>query len=230
VVDKDRATPVHGGLGLKEESTLLFMLKAFLAERDGSAPDFLSPAHRIDMNTLGPVVFAKNRNSLLALIKAFSSGGILKTYRALVEGILSGPLFVQADVRKGGHKKALVSNLLVVKEHFPEHNEWYGSKDKSSTTISATLIYPEKLYDDITLCRVELWSGRYHQIRAICEAIGHPVCGDTKYNHDPRNHYHRKTSNRYPDGQMLLCSAIEIPALGLSVKSRFELKPADPAL
>ena len=116
-----------------------------------------------------------------------------------------------------------MKNLVSWKENIPSRKEWLAGKDRDSRTISATLIRPVGNHSDTTTCEVETWSGRYHQIRAICEAIGHPVCGDTKYNHDPRHHNHRRTNPMYSLGQMLICKKLEIPALGISVESGFEI-------
>ncbi len=225
VADKDRNVPVHGGKGIDIQKTLLFQIKRLLTQRTGEAPEFITPAHRLDQNTQGPVFFAKNGNAAKILNREFSSGGVLKTYFALLEGLMDSTVFVQADIIKDSHKKAVVKNKIMMKENFPVREEWLLKKDKNSLTESATVIFPIKTQNDTTLCKVETWTGRYHQIRAVCEAIGHPVCGDTKYNHYPRDHFHRRINEKFPDGQMLICKRIEIPNLGITVISGFDLAP-----
>ena len=222
VADKDKNITVHGGEGIEERKTLLFKIKEYLTIKNGKPPEFIAPSHRIDCNTQGAVFFAKNGDSNSVLKRAFTSGEVLKTYLALLEGKLESTIFVQADIMKS-HKKAIVKNMSVLTENFPSREEWFSKKDKNSQTISSTLIFPFKISEDTTLCRVEIWTGRYHQIRAVCEAIGHQVCGDAKYNHDPRDHYHRKTDKKYTEGQMLICKRIDIPALGIAVTSGFDL-------
>ncbi len=223
VVDKDKDIPVHGGDEIDEKKTLIFQMKEYLSIKEGKIPEFIHPAHRLDVNTQGPVIFIKNRISATVIRRAFSSGEVLKTYLALLEGRLESPLFIEADIIKNSHKKAIVKNISILTENFPSRKEWLSKKDKHSRELSATLVFPLKMNQDSTLCRVETWTGKYHQIRAVCEAIGHQICGDAKYNHNPRNHYHRKTDEKYPQGQMLLCKKIEIPSIGISVTSGFDL-------
>lgn len=222
-VDKDRNTAVHGGDGIPENETLLYLVKQHLGT---NVPEFITPAHRLDMNTRGPVLFAKDRETAAVLNRAFSRGEVCKTYSALLEGKLEAPLFIEADIVKNRHKKSDVRNMKVISEDFPNKEDWLAAKDRGSRTVSGTFIKPLDLYGDTTLCSIETWTGRYHQIRAVCEAIGHPICGDNKYNHDPRFYYNRRTSPDYPDNQMLLCKTLELPSLGIKLTSGFELKPA----
>ncbi|NUM35776.1 MAG: hypothetical protein HUU50_14625 [Candidatus Brocadiae bacterium] len=222
VADKEKDLPVHGGEGIDERKTLIFQIKEHLTLKNGKPPEFITPSHRLDSNTQGAIFLAKNRDSHAVLTHLFSSGGVWKTYLALLEGKLESATFVQADILKS-HKKAIVKNICVMAEKFPSREAWLAQKDKNSQTISATLLFPIEIGEDTTLCKIETWTGRYHQIRAICEAIGHQICGDEKYNHDPRDHYRRKTNPKYQEGQMLICKTIDIPTLGIVVTSGFEL-------
>ena len=222
-VDKDRGTAVHGGESIPREETLLYQVKQYL----GSQPDdFVTPAHRLDRNTRGPVLFVKDRETMAVLTRAFARGEARKTYSALLEGRVSVPLFIEADIVKSRHKKSVVKNLKILTEEMPAKEAWLAAKDPKSVTISGTVVRPIADYGDTTLCSIEIWTGRYHQIRAVCEAVGHPVCGDNKYNHDPRFYYNRRTNPDYPDNQMLLCKTLELPSLGIFLTSGFYLRPA----
>lgn len=223
IIDKDKEVPVHGGQGIDESCTLLYKVNEYLTQRYNKAPDFIAPMHRIDMNTRGPVLFAKNWAIAKVINQAFSKGEIHKTYLALLEGRLEKPLFIQADILKNSHKRALVKSLKVLDSGFPTRVDWLREKDQTSKTISATVIKPVELYQDTTLCDVDIWTGRYHQIRAVSEAAGYPLCGDTKYNHNPSFHNRRVTNKNYPDRQMLLCRTLEVPCLNLTVSSTFTL-------
>lgn len=222
IADKDRFMAVHGGLGQPAESTLLHRVRSYLTESSAGAAAIVAPVHRIDLNTRGPVVFGKTRDSIYQLKTLFASGGIEKTYEVLVEGWLAEQLFVEADLIKGTHRTATVRNMVIKEKSIPGRASWLSSKDPSSRTICATLLTPVEVREETTLCRAEIWTGRYHQIRAVCEAVGHPVCGDTRYNHNPRYHNRRYTNPLYPHGQELICRTLVIPALGLSVTSGFE--------
>lgn len=222
VVDKDRFLAVHGGKGLPPEKTLLFRLRMFLSGRDGASPDDLRPVHRLDLNTRGPVIFSKNLRMFERLTEMFRSGKVRKTYEVLIEGRLEKAVFLEADLIKTSHRRAVVKNLKS-SESVPDREEWTAQKFSASTTISATVLFPVEPRGENTLSRVELWTGRYHQIRAVCEAAGHPVCGDTLYNHSPAHRNARYTDAAFSDGQMLLCRSIEIPDMGLRAVSGYEL-------
>lgn len=221
-VDKDRGIAVHGGESIPREETLLHAVKRYL----GTSPDdFVTPAHRLDRNTRGPVIFAKDRETMASLTRAFACGEAKKTYSALLEGRIDTPLFIEADIVKSRHKKSVVKNMKILSEEIPEKETWLAAKNPKSVTISGTVIRPLAVYGDTTLCSIMIWTGRYHQIRAVCEAIGHPVCGDNKYNHNPRFYYNRRTNPDYPDNQMLLCKTLELPSLGIFLTSSFDLRP-----
>jgi 23S rRNA-/tRNA-specific pseudouridylate synthase len=224
VVDKDRGTAVHGGRNIDWESTLLTQVRRYLTARDGTEPAFLCPAHRIDLNTRGPVIFAKSGKMAKTLVETFMAGGVSKIYHALLEGDIDRPVFVQVDILKKGRKKSRVQNKIIMDTGYPSREEWLADRDRSSLTLSATLILPLVRHGSTTHCAVEIWTGRHHQIRAVCEAMGHPVCGDTKYNHDARAGWKRRTNPLYPDRQMLVCRRITVPSLGIDAVSGFEIE------
>ena len=121
--------------------------------------------HRLDTNTDGLLIFAKNENIFEEVKKLFKSGGIEKHYLALVKGIIkdSGMYsdFIIKDSQKG--------KVFVYKEKKP------GSKE-------AKLFYQILgIKDGNTLTDINLITGRTHQIRAQMAFHGHPVIGDWKY-------------------------------------------------
>lgn len=126
---------------------------------------------RLDRETSGLVIFAKNRHSAALLSKQSSSMSRRKEYLAICHGVFeqtSGT--VDAPIRRRPDER-------MIREVHPE--------GKSAITH----YYVEKQFDDYALVRLRLDTGRTHQIRVHMCHIGHPLLGDNFYGKDiPDNH------------------------------------------
>ena len=163
VVVKPCGMVVHPAAG-NEDGTLVNALLHHLDSLGGIGGE-LRPGivHRLDKDTSGLLLVAKNDASQLALSEQLSARSMEKHYRALVEGNLredSGRIEAAIARSKKDRKK-----MAVDEEGREAITEW--------TVLQRG--------NGVTLLDVHILTGRTHQIRVHTKHIGHPVCGDPIY-------------------------------------------------
>ena len=123
------------------------------------------PAHRIDRNTSGIVIFGKNHDSLANLFELFQKHELIgKHYICLVNGDIDSDGKVEAPLRKNYDTKKVVVAPL-----------------SSGAKKAETIYHPIERFGDFTLLDITLVTGRTHQIRVHMSYIRHHVVGDGKY-------------------------------------------------
>lgn len=158
IIDKPSGLAVHGGSGLR--FGLLDVIRAIRPENN-----YMELVHRLDRETSGCLMLAKNRQTLIFMHEQFKQKQITKKYLAGVEGNWqAGKKTVSAP---------LIKNAMQGGERMVEVNP------QGKEAISHFRLIQH--YNRLSLVEVDLQTGRTHQIRVHAAHEGHPVAGDRKY-------------------------------------------------
>jgi len=171
VLDKPAGIVVNRAVSVKEETVQDFVDKNFgLKATAGDSSDFLSRSgvvHRLDKDTSGVLIVAKNSASFILLQSLFKERKISKKYKALVHGKV---------IPDRGEIKAPVGRL-------PWNRERFGilSEGKEAQTSYHVLSFYEYERDNFSLLEASPYTGRTHQIRIHLKYIGHSIVSDKFY-------------------------------------------------
>lgn len=187
VVNKPAGMTVHAGAG-NTQGTLVNALLG-RGQKLSRGEDALRPGivHRLDKETSGVILVAKNDFAHAKLGEAFRQRAVKKTYIALVEGLLK---------EKHGRIELAIGRDLHRRTRMAVQREKPGSTLKSNTRRGRVLAGNAREartdwktlaeIDGTSLVEVHLHTGRTHQIRVHFSAIKHPVVGDTLYGAAPQ--------------------------------------------
>ncbi len=172
VIDKPFGIAVHKGPKAAYGENAEVLEQHFDALKFG-LPRAPSLAHRLDRDTSGCLVLGRHRRALEELGNLFKDGKIAKTYWAVVEGevpedagLIDLPL-AKRDVTRGWWMKVDPDGL-------PSQTRW------------TVLGRAEAEGRPLVWLALEPLTGRTHQLRAHCAAVGAPILGDTVYGKAPR--------------------------------------------
>jgi len=141
----------------------------------------LEPCHRLDRNTSGLVLFAKNKESLDILLKKFKNKEIEKHYLATVYGIPKKEHAILTDYLFKDSKKSLVYISNIPKKNYLE-------------IITEYTLVSKNIQNNTSVLDINLHTGRTHRIRAHLAYIGLPIIGDGKYgNNEINKKFNKKT-------------------------------------
>jgi 23S rRNA pseudouridine1911/1915/1917 synthase len=165
VVNKSPGVVVHPGAG-NQEGTLVHGLLAHCPHLAAQgAPLRPGIVHRLDQHTSGALVVAKSNTAYLELIRQFKEHTVQKLYLALVFGKFS---------RGSGEVTTLMGR-------HPSERKKMTVLDGKAGRKAVTRWEVDKAWDEVTLLRVIIETGRTHQIRVHLSHLQHPVVGDAVY-------------------------------------------------
>lgn len=175
VVNKSAGMTVHAGAGASRGTLVNALLGRGQALSRGG--DALRPGivHRLDKETSGAILIAKNDAAHARLAEAFTRREIKKTYLALVEGKLAGERGrIELAISRDPKRRVRMAPV-------PPGPGARGASALSKAREARTDWRVLARIGGCTLVEVQLHTGRTHQIRVHFSALRHPIVGDTLY-------------------------------------------------
>jgi 23S rRNA pseudouridine1911/1915/1917 synthase len=177
VIDKPAGLVVHPAAGHPEHTLVNALLHHCAGQLSGiggvARPGIV---HRLDKDTSGCLVVAKNDFTHLGLARLFASRKVSKTYLAIVCGRMAqGSGDIRAAVaRHPTHRKRMAV---------------MGGQGRDAWTSYRVL----ELLEGATLVEAQLHTGRTHQVRVHFQHLGHPLVGDQTYGKRPNQRLREET-------------------------------------
>ncbi|MFP3042706.1 RluA family pseudouridine synthase [Treponema primitia] len=185
VLNKPAGLTVHGPDSLEEA------VQAYLAGKISPSLSFTpGPLHRLDRPTSGIIVFSTSIEGARNFSALLRERRISKTYLALLDGLLDRDETWEDTLirdRELGKSFTARETSLQNAQKTPLQNASAGHRDaetgEDGFKDARTRVYPltQSTMAKTTLARLEIDTGRTHQIRAQAAAHGHPLAGDRKY-------------------------------------------------
>lgn len=169
LINKPRGVLVQKDEGYKDKPLDQMVIEYLMFKGEYDPQNDLAfkpgPAHRIDRNTSGIVIFGKNHDALAYLFELFQKHELIgKHYLCLVTGDIGQDGIVDVPLRKNFDTKKVVVAPI-----------------SSGAKTAKTIYHPIERFGDFTLLDITLVTGRTHQIRVHMSYIRHHVVGDGKY-------------------------------------------------
>lgn len=205
VVDKPVGISVHNtDLKLGDETNLLVLLTRVLQSRGERIRLF--PVHRLDKETSGLQIFAKNETAARAFASEFESRNVLKIYTGLLRGRLAE-----------GKMSTPSPDAMTITWRWPLTDKAEGRNNPAGLSASRvpceTGVRMTASSQYFTRCEFVLVTGRQHQIRKHAAIAKHALVGDVRYGDAT---YNRRMADMYKTSRMFLhCGLVEIRGLRL---------------
>ncbi|MDR2468794.1 MAG: RluA family pseudouridine synthase [Spirochaetaceae bacterium] len=182
IVNKNAGLVTHGANSL--ETFVNTYLESKLPPSLSFKP---GPLHRLDRETSGVIVFSKSIEGARYFSKGLREGLFRKIYLTRVCGI------IQHEVLWEDHLE---------RDHF-QKKTFARDRANAQSRRAKTYVTPLEISHATTLVKVEIQTGRTHQIRASAAAHGHPLKGDKKYGGGSGKFFLHAWMLEFPDGNQL---------------------------
>lgn len=203
IVNKSQGIAVHSGKS-DIEDTLIDLIRETTRYKDAEL------CHRIDMNTGGLVLIAKNKQALADCVDLFKNDLVTKRYRALVLGEpYVGEPAVGADGTIYKEVKGYLEKTKSGKVYIHDDKQPGDLDIATKYRILKTFENAGPDGESVSDLELELVTGRTHQIRAQFAHIGHPVIGDGNYGRNKVNmHFETVDGKKVRYQQLFSCQII----------------------
>ncbi|MDY0257038.1 RluA family pseudouridine synthase [Gudongella oleilytica] len=200
LINKPAGILSHGA-GEEFEENIVDSLITYLIQKGDYIPRIektFSPSicNRLDRNTSGVIIGAKNSEALRLVNKAIKEGSVRKYYKTIVKGTIK-----EDFEHKGFLIKDEDRNLVDISDK-------QGERSKDVYTKFRVIMSK----GGYSLLEVELITGRTHQIRSTLQTMGYPVIGDRKYGNSVVNDEFRKKyglENQWLHGYRIVLNGLE---------------------
>ena len=159
------------GISVTETNLNEYSFTYFVKEKFGNN---LEPCHRLDRNTSGLILYAKNSESLSIILNKFKNKEIEKHYLTTVYGIVKEDHEILESYLFKDSKKSIVFISDTQKKNYEK-------------IITEYTVIERNLKENSTKLDINLHTGKTHQIRAHLAHIGYPIIGDGKYGNNEIN-------------------------------------------
>ena len=178
IINKPYNTLVHGANDSLDKQVLDFYKNENLSNKNKSLSFTPGPLHRLDKKTTGSIAFSFSINGARWFSENIKNHTIKKYYLSVLQGKLQKKEQWEDYIEKD--ENLIKQSFHTVKASTQKNED--NSLQKNAITIVEPVKYGKYNNTDITLVKIEIKTGRTHQIRAQASLHHHPLLGDTAYN------------------------------------------------